>query len=210
MQAEGVGVSFPASVLLALTLMGILPALLKAWSIGCVGRLPREPAAGESSGLRRVPPIQAWMIHAWCHACFRVVPCLAPSGCHVVPLYIACHGEAAFPGAGCAVCRGFFHRSGHMSGKIGGTFEISSTKTNNKKERPSLSSLIHCPHVSQETSLQITRDPLCLLSFLSSLFLRYIPANLASDSNTPEGPGFSLPGGQDPITQWHQACVAHA
>ena len=39
---------------------------------GCVGRFPREPAAGERpptcSRLRRVPPTQAWMIHAWCHA----------------------------------------------------------------------------------------------------------------------------------------------
>ena len=45
--------------------------------MGCVGRLPREPAAGERPPralLRRVPPIQAWATHAWCHCVIGSCP----------------------------------------------------------------------------------------------------------------------------------------
>ena len=52
MQAEGVGVSFPHGY------YSMSPAgccIAEGLEYRCVGRLPREPAAGESSGLRRVP-----------------------------------------------------------------------------------------------------------------------------------------------------------
>ena len=45
MQAEGVGVSPHCSVAFSVKAEGV--ASLEGWSIGCVCRLPPEPAAGE-------------------------------------------------------------------------------------------------------------------------------------------------------------------
>ena len=107
--------------------------VLRRWRAGvqgAAGWLPRGPAAGlrppAHSRLRRVPPIQAWMMHAWCHAWLDP----APSGGRAHQVVRKSHAyrlpwRSSFPQSGsCCVSnnpRGFLYLSADSAaiGKIG-------------------------------------------------------------------------------------------